>query len=222
MARFITLINKKGFLMNSISSDLSSSPLYHLSQEVLTYKGDCSICAEPNQSLFSMHQIEAELYDEEVHGPLKIHADLVGIYKDIEVTKIQRKVARTFLRPVFHQISLSEKDAKIHVFSPAHNACSSCIEKIKRIASAKCPLCRSDLGKVEYEEVVYSPSQPRRTHHFTSTTRPRINLSFKDPYNYFVGQDSCFADLSRSKKKTFLNEIVKRLDDTHVSNTTED
>lgn len=191
--------------MNPISSLSAYEDCYKLSQEAFTYKGDCSICARGMQNLYSMHQIEGEIYDEEVHGPIIASQELQGVKKSIDVAITIKNIVHTVSKSVFHQIGLGS-DLKLHLFLPSHNACLPCIEKIKKFADAKCPICRFELPKVLPKD---EPTPSKTSFDFLPRTKRYFESSIKASIACLDNKDKHYTSLPRSQKKCVLNEITK-------------
>jgi hypothetical protein len=194
----------------------SSAFHYRLNQEALAYRGECSICAISNQDLYSMHQIENELYDISLHGPILKCNGLSGVFKAIDVATTVKKITLTLSRSVFHQVAKGSDD-NLHLFSPAHNACHPCIGKIKKLNSAQCPLCRLKLPLQNKPKESSSSAVDHQRRSFSNSYHLKHYLEpdFLDPYIHLGGKDKSFNLQSRSQKKTTMHHFVKKFN--HLS-----
>jgi hypothetical protein len=78
-----------------------------------------------------------------------------GIFKDTSLDEAKQTDEDDQIK-IFYQVARA-KDRRLHVYTPMHAACETCIQKIKSIMPARCHICREELS--EHTE----PSHAART-----------------------------------------------------------
>ncbi|NDD57877.1 MAG: hypothetical protein EBZ47_01305 [Chlamydiae bacterium] len=186
-------------------------------QSTFVYTGECSICAKANVDNFSLHQVDLEVYESDIHGSIESNHPLQGIYKETEFLRLIDDKIQTVTEKIFHQVA--EEDGLFHIFTPMHAACSECIKTMKKIEPFRCHICREVISmEKNTKKKIHSSS-------FTAISTP-VNITHSVPrvtMRASVSDDLDFRNLSRGQRKSLTNRYaseVKNWDFTDISEET--
>jgi hypothetical protein len=178
-----------------------------LADTVYTHEGTCSICLD-SKPIYSLHQIPCRLWNKTSDGPISYHKNLYGVFKTVEVSTEKNTVSQTHPISIFHQVTLiNKKKSNPMLFSPLHGSCKDCMEKIKSLNPAKCPICRITLKKDQpsiHTPLIERQDQRLRT---LSLTSREIALNQHRLDVEMERLENDFENLSRSKKRSCCNKI---------------
>jgi hypothetical protein len=196
--------------LNPVTNSLNG---YKPSQSIFAYSSDCPICLTSNQDLFSFHLSTQERYSEKNHGAIQIRGTLKGVTKIIELEKNEEDSSKKVAASIFCQVGKNKKDKQLYLYSPLHNACTTCISKVQAICPYKCPICRQKITVLPAENLAL-PSPHLRVPSLVRVNPTYLNEDFLDYVDYSLTNiksrgNKGFEDISRSKKKACLNRVVK-------------